>query len=103
MTIKKTGDKYTVFSEKGKRLSKPSSKKSAKHRLAQIEAFKHMKKSGAELTASAMTLKVDSEKAGQANRINVDTDAYKGFMLEKGLHSNGFVRWGYGLWRNQVK
>lgn len=86
MTIKKTGDKYTVYSESGKRLSKPSSKESAKKRLAQIEAFKHMKKSFNEdvgkvdVSASALTLKVDSEKKDKTNRINIDTDAYKAFI-----------------------
>ena len=37
------GGQYKVFSEKGKALSKPMSKKGAKRRLAMIEAFKHMK------------------------------------------------------------
>ena len=32
---------YVVVSEKGKRLSKPSSKKAAEKRLRQIEFFKH--------------------------------------------------------------
>ena len=35
------GGKYVVVSHKGKRLSKPMSKASAKKRLAQIEYFKH--------------------------------------------------------------
>jgi hypothetical protein len=39
--IRKVGDKYVVFSEKGKRLSKPMSKEKAKKRLRQIEFFKH--------------------------------------------------------------
>jgi NAD-dependent DNA ligase len=39
--IKKTGDQYTVYSETGKRLSKPSSKKSAKKLLQQIKHCKH--------------------------------------------------------------
>lgn len=38
----KTG-KYVVKSHKGKRLSKPMSKKAAQKRLRQIEYFKHMK------------------------------------------------------------
>ena len=39
--IKQTGKgKYTVYSEKGKRMSKPMSKKAAKKRLGQIEYFK---------------------------------------------------------------
>lgn len=33
-------DKCTVYSKKGKKLSKPMSKKKAKKRLAQIEYFK---------------------------------------------------------------
>jgi hypothetical protein len=39
--IRKVGDKYVVFSEKGKPLSKPMSKEKAKKRLRQIEFFKH--------------------------------------------------------------
>jgi hypothetical protein len=39
--IRKVGDKYVVYSEKGKRLSKPMSKEKAKKRLRQIEFFKH--------------------------------------------------------------
>lgn len=40
--IKKTsGGKYVVKSKSGKNLSKPTSKKKAKKRLAQIEYFKH--------------------------------------------------------------
>jgi len=35
--------KCTVYSKKGKKLSKPMSKKKAKKRLKQIEMFKHMK------------------------------------------------------------
>jgi len=38
--IKKTGSKYTVYSEKGKRMSKPMSKAKAKKRLGQVEYFK---------------------------------------------------------------
>lgn len=42
--IRKTkSGKYIVKSEKGKRLSKPMSKKAAKKRLQQIEYFKHKK------------------------------------------------------------
>ena len=39
--IRKVGSKYVVKSSKGKRLSKPMSKKAAKKRLRQIEYFKH--------------------------------------------------------------
>jgi len=35
------GGKFKVFSEKGKALSKPLSKKGARKRLAQVEWFKH--------------------------------------------------------------
>ena len=42
--IKKSGSKYIVKSEKGKNLSKPMSKNQAKHRLKQIEYFKHKNK-----------------------------------------------------------
>jgi len=38
--IKKTGNKYTVYSQSGKRMSKPTSKAKAKKRLGQIEYFK---------------------------------------------------------------
>jgi len=38
--VRKVGSKYVVFSKKGKRLSKPMSKKLAKKRLHQIEFFK---------------------------------------------------------------
>lgn len=42
--VKKTTDgQYVVVSEKGKKLSKPTSKKKAKERLAEIEYFKHKK------------------------------------------------------------
>jgi hypothetical protein len=37
--------KFVVMSKKGKRLSKPVSKKAAKKRLQQIEFFKHKGKS----------------------------------------------------------
>jgi len=36
-------DKCIVYSKKGKKLSKPMSKKKAKKRLKQIEYFKHKK------------------------------------------------------------
>lgn len=40
--VKSVGDgKYSVFSHKGKRLSKPASRKKALERLRQIEYFKH--------------------------------------------------------------
>jgi hypothetical protein len=42
--IKCRKGKCTVYSKKGKRLSKPMSKKKAKKRLSQIEYFKHKKK-----------------------------------------------------------
>lgn len=38
--IRCKGDKCTVYSKKGKKLSKPMSKKKAKKRLAEIEFFK---------------------------------------------------------------
>ena len=38
--IKKAGGKFVVTSSTGKRLSKPTTKKKAKKRLAQIEYFK---------------------------------------------------------------
>ncbi|MCI0564787.1 MAG: hypothetical protein MN733_40490 [Nitrososphaera sp.] len=43
MIKKDLSGKYSVFSEKGKRLSKPMSKEEAQKRLAQIEYFKHVK------------------------------------------------------------
>jgi hypothetical protein len=39
--IKKVNGKYVVVSSKGKRLSKPASKKKAIKRLREIEYFKH--------------------------------------------------------------
>jgi len=42
--IKKTGEKYTVYSKEGKRMSKPMSKEAAHKRLMQIEWFKHQGK-----------------------------------------------------------
>lgn len=44
MVKKTSGDKYVVVSKKGKKLSKPTSKKKAEERLAEIEYFKHKKK-----------------------------------------------------------
>lgn len=41
--IRKVGNKFVVKSSKGKRLSKPMSKKRAVRRLRQIEYFKHRK------------------------------------------------------------
>ena len=42
--IRKTSKGYVVYSEKGKRLSKPySTRKEAEERLRQIEYFKHKK------------------------------------------------------------
>lgn len=41
--IKCKDGKCTVYSKKGKRLSKPMSKKAAKKRLRVIEFFKHKK------------------------------------------------------------
>ena len=41
--IRKSGNKYVVVSKKGKKLSKPMSKKLAQKRLRQIEYFKHKK------------------------------------------------------------
>jgi hypothetical protein len=40
---RKVKNKYIVHSKKGKRLSKPMSKKAAKKRLRQIEYFKSKK------------------------------------------------------------
>jgi hypothetical protein len=82
--IRKDGSGYSVYSEKGKRLSKPMSKEGAKHRLSQIEFFKNAKKGFnqdvgfQDVSASSKTLQVDSQKADQANRIN--NDAYKAFL-----------------------
>jgi hypothetical protein len=39
-TIRKTGDEYTIYSEKGKKLGKYDSKNAAVKRLKQIEWFK---------------------------------------------------------------
>jgi len=39
--IKKTKKGFIVYSEKGKKLSKPMTKKKAEKRLKQIEYFKH--------------------------------------------------------------
>lgn len=39
-TIRKTGDDYTIYSEKGKKLGKYDSKAAAVKRLKQIEWFK---------------------------------------------------------------
>jgi hypothetical protein len=39
--IRKKGNKFVVYSKKGKRLSKPVSKKAALKRLRQVEYFKH--------------------------------------------------------------
>jgi len=45
MTIRSVGgDKFVVLSKKGKRLSKPLSKKGAKKRLRQVEYFSRHKK-----------------------------------------------------------
>jgi hypothetical protein len=41
--IRKSGSKYIVVSKKGKKLSKPMSKKKAVKRLRIIEYFKHKK------------------------------------------------------------
>ena len=41
--IRKVSNKYVVYSESGKRLSKLLSKKKAQKRLKQVEMFKHMK------------------------------------------------------------
>lgn len=41
--IKKVKGKFVVVSKKGKRLSKPTTKKKAAKRLHQIEYFKHKK------------------------------------------------------------
>ena len=42
-TIRKTGDDYTIYSEKGKKLGKYKSKEAALKRLRQIEWFKRHK------------------------------------------------------------
>lgn len=39
-TIRKTGDDYTIYSKKGKKLGKYDSKEAAEKRLKQIEWFK---------------------------------------------------------------
>lgn len=44
MISKVKGGKFVVKSKKGKRLSKPMSKKAAKKRIREIEYFKHKKK-----------------------------------------------------------
>ena len=41
MTIKKIGSKYVLYSKKGKRLSKPTTKKGALKRMRAVEFFKH--------------------------------------------------------------
>ena len=47
--IKKTDKGYIIYSEKGKRLSKPfKTRKEAEDRLKEIEMFKHMKKDAAD-------------------------------------------------------
>ena len=43
MTVRKVGSKYVVYSKKGKRLSKPTTKAKAVKRLREIEYFKHHK------------------------------------------------------------
>jgi hypothetical protein len=43
MITKTKGGKFIVKSKKGKRLSKPMTKKAAKKRLREIEYFKHKK------------------------------------------------------------
>jgi hypothetical protein len=45
--IVKVGSQYEVRSEGGKRLGTYKTRAAAQKRLAQIEAFKHMKKRGA--------------------------------------------------------
>ena len=45
--IRQEGGKYVVYSESGKRFGSYSSEKDAKRRLAQMEMFKHMKKTAA--------------------------------------------------------
>lgn len=42
-TIRKTGDEYTIFSKKGKKLGEYDSKAAAVKRLRQIEWFKRHK------------------------------------------------------------
>lgn len=42
--IVKVGSEYEVRSEAGKRLGRYKTKAAAQKRLAQVEAFKHMKK-----------------------------------------------------------
>jgi hypothetical protein len=42
-TIRKSGDEYTIFSKKGKKLGKYKSKEAAMKRLRQIEWFKRHK------------------------------------------------------------
>jgi hypothetical protein len=39
-TIRKTGDDYTIYSKKGKKLGKYDNKEAAEKRLKQIEWFK---------------------------------------------------------------
>ena len=152
--IRKDGSGYSVYSEKGKRLSKPMSKEAAHKRLGQIEFFKHAKKAFnqdvgvQDVSASSKTLMTDSDKADQANPIN--NDAYKAFLkksaddpsytasikdgiadydryeitrkqeleklkkrdhfhddkfsgITKGFHSNGFIKFGYGVWLKNCK
>lgn len=82
--IKKTGDKYTVYSESGKRMSKPSSKKKASKRLRQVEFFKRVKKAFGDevgvqdVSAAKKTLEVETEKPQLANKVEID--AYKSFL-----------------------
>ncbi len=45
--IKREGNKYVVYSESGRRFGTYSNEKDAKRRLAQMEMFKHIKKTAA--------------------------------------------------------
>jgi hypothetical protein len=75
--IKREGSKYTVYSESGKRLSKPyASEGEAKKRLAEVEAFKHMKKSyeeGKDLKAHEKGAKKRFKKIRRATEDIQDT------------------------------
>lgn len=49
--IRKVGNKYCIYSKKGKRLSCHPTRKAAEKRLRQIEFFKHQKGSLSEVLA----------------------------------------------------
>jgi hypothetical protein len=66
--IRKVGNKYCIFSKKGKRLSCHPSRKAAQKRLRQIEFFKHNKGSIADVIAFVKTFGRDFEPEGFTRR-----------------------------------